>query len=134
MIQEEHVEAATQTAEGGVDLGELLMDHAADHYALHFEPFPAITWDPHFLEFHLAGMTINMTPTKHLIYMVFAAALVFLVMWRAGKRLEKQRFPWPNRDKSDVLTMSGRELNWLLDGIDLFRIKPHQELSYKSVA
>jgi transposase len=54
------------------------------------------------------------------------------VLWY--KRLEKQRFPWPRRDKSDVLGMTGRELNWLLDGIDLFRIKPHETLKYKSVA
>ncbi|MCP4242235.1 MAG: IS66 family insertion sequence element accessory protein TnpB, partial [bacterium] len=54
------------------------------------------------------------------------------ILWY--KRLEKQRFPWPRRDKSDLLTMTGRELNWLLDGIDLFRIKPHEALSYKSVA
>jgi hypothetical protein len=33
-----------------------------------------------------------------------------------------------------VLTMTGRELNWLLDGIDLFRIKPHDALSYEHVA
>ena len=54
------------------------------------------------------------------------------VLWY--KRLEKQKFPWPRRDKSDVLTMTGRELNWLLDGIDLFRIKPHESLSYEHVA
>ena len=54
------------------------------------------------------------------------------VLWY--KRLEKHRFPWPGRDGSDVLTMTGRELNWLLDGIDLFRIKPHEELSYERVA
>ncbi len=56
------------------------------------------------------------------------------VLWQ--KKLEKHRFPWLSRDKdkSDVVAMSGRELNWLLDGIDLFRIKPHEDLSYKSVA
>ena len=54
------------------------------------------------------------------------------VLWY--KRLEKQRFPWPRRDKPDVLTMTGRELNWRLDGIDLFRIKPHDALSYERVA
>jgi transposase len=53
------------------------------------------------------------------------------VLWY--KRLEKQRFPWPSRDRKDVLEMTGRELNWLLDGIDLFRIKPHEPLSYTSV-
>jgi transposase len=54
------------------------------------------------------------------------------VLWY--KRLEKQRFPWPNREKEGVLELTGRELNWLLDGIDLFRVQPHKALSYKSVA
>jgi len=54
------------------------------------------------------------------------------VLWY--KRLEKHRFPWPSRDKEGVLQMTGRELNWLLDGIDFFRIKPHETLSYQSVA
>ena len=52
------------------------------------------------------------------------------VLWY--KRLEKERFPWPRRDKEGVVQMTGRELNWLLDGIDLFRVKPHQELRYAS--
>ena len=30
--------------------------------------------------------------------------------------------------------MTGRELNGLLDAIDLFRLKPHEELQYASVA
>ena len=54
------------------------------------------------------------------------------VLWY--KRLEKQRFPWPRRDQDGVVEMTGRELNWLLDGIDLFRIRPHEELSFRSVA
>ena len=54
------------------------------------------------------------------------------VLWY--KRLEKERFPWPRRDEAGVVAMTGRELNWLLDGIDLFRIRPHEELSYQSVA
>ena len=54
------------------------------------------------------------------------------VLWY--KRLEKHRFPWPRRDEDGVLQMTGRELNWLLDGIDLFRLQPHEELSYRSVA
>ena len=54
------------------------------------------------------------------------------VLWY--KRLEKERFPWPERDQEGVVQMSGRELNWLLDGIDLFRLRPHQALSYQHVA
>jgi transposase len=54
------------------------------------------------------------------------------VLWY--KRLEKQKFPWPRRDQDGVLQMTGRELNWLLDGIDLFRVQPHKDLSYERVA
>ena len=53
------------------------------------------------------------------------------VLWY--KRLEKQRFPWPVEIGDEVVTMTGRELNWLLDGIDWFKLKPHEELSYRSV-
>jgi len=28
--------------------------------------------------------------------------------------------------------MTGRELGWLLDGIDFFRLTPHETLSYRS--
>ena len=51
------------------------------------------------------------------------------VLWY--KRLEKERFPWPRREEDGVVQMSGRELNWLLDGLDLFRIRPHAELVYE---
>ena len=53
------------------------------------------------------------------------------VLWY--KRLEKQRFPWPRGEGEEVVPMTGRELNWLLDGIDWFRAKPHEALSYEPV-
>lgn len=54
------------------------------------------------------------------------------VLWY--KRLEKERFPWPRRDEEGVLQMAGRELNWLLDGLDLFHVRPHADLSYTNAA
>ncbi len=53
------------------------------------------------------------------------------VVWY--KRLEKARFPWLDAEGSEVVTVSGRELNWLLDGIDWFRIQPHETLRFESV-
>ncbi|MEB2346706.1 MAG: IS66 family insertion sequence element accessory protein TnpB [Deltaproteobacteria bacterium] len=53
------------------------------------------------------------------------------VLWQ--KRLEKDRFPWPRGGEDAVLAVTGRELNWLLDGIDVFRLRPHAELSFSSV-
>lgn len=48
------------------------------------------------------------------------------------KRLEKERFKWPTFLGGDVVTLTGQQLNWLLDGIDLRYVQPHQTLRYKS--
>ncbi len=53
------------------------------------------------------------------------------VLWY--KALQKDRFPWPGERDADSVELTGRELNWLLDGIDIFCLKPHEELSYDSV-
>ena len=53
------------------------------------------------------------------------------VVWY--KRYEKQRVYWPAATAERVTTMSGRELNWLLDGYDLSKLRPHRKLIYASV-
>ena len=47
------------------------------------------------------------------------------------KRLEQERFRWFKDDKTQ--TISVKELNWLLDGYDIFKFKPHQTLRVNSV-
>jgi transposase len=54
------------------------------------------------------------------------------VLWY--KRLEKERFPWPTDMGEEVVTLTGRELNWLLDGLDLFRLRPHENLRYAATS
>jgi len=51
--------------------------------------------------------------------------------WLSQKRLEKNRFPWP-QDESAVKELTAEELKMLLAGIDFF--KAHKELFYKNVA
>ncbi|SHL92053.1 IS66 family insertion sequence element accessory protein TnpB [Vreelandella subglaciescola] len=53
------------------------------------------------------------------------------VVWY--KRLERERFKWPDRLKGDTVTLSGQELNWLLDGYDLSAMQPHKALDFQSV-
>ena len=53
------------------------------------------------------------------------------VLWY--KRLEKARFPWPRAGAEPGLVLSGRELNAVLDGLDVFALRPHAELFYESV-
>lgn len=49
------------------------------------------------------------------------------------KRLERERFHWP-KAHGPTVTLSGQELNWLLDGFDLSRWRPHRRLQYDIVA
>jgi transposase len=53
-------------------------------------------------------------------------------LWQ--KRLEKARFKWPRRVKDDLIVLSGQQLNWLLDGYDVMRLKPHARLYYSSIS
>ena len=92
MIQEA-AQAAQQAAEPAVDIGGIVLHHTADAYSfgleglfhdkfvLHWEKWPDV---------HLGPLTLNFTPTKHVIFMVIAAVLVFLTMWTASRALKRQ--------------------------------------------
>jgi transposase len=48
------------------------------------------------------------------------------------KRLEKHHFKWPNT-REDVMEVGGRELGFLLEGLDISSIHPHSSLRYSTV-
>ena len=51
-------------------------------------------------------------------------------LWQ--KRLEQERFRWPEKAE-EVMAISHRELRWLLDGLELIQGKAHRQLQYSSV-
>ncbi len=53
-----------------------------------------------------------------------------LVLW--SKRLESERFIWPRMCDDDTVSMSGAQLNQLLDGFDVWA-QGHRELQFKRV-
>jgi transposase len=48
------------------------------------------------------------------------------------KRLEKHRFKWPESTE-EVLEVSSRDLSFLLEGLDLRAVRPHEELRYSTL-
>ena len=48
------------------------------------------------------------------------------------KRLEKEKFLWPSADAKEI-SITQRELNWLLDGLDL-KQEAHQKLAYSQAS
>jgi transposase len=50
------------------------------------------------------------------------------------KRLEKDKFTWPNKLENSVVEVSTLQLRWLLAGVDVWKIKPHEQLKYSCVS
>jgi transposase len=52
-------------------------------------------------------------------------------LWQ--KRLEQDRFVWPKANAAGVVPLSAQQLDWLLEGYDISRMKPHKDLKFRSV-
>lgn len=50
--------------------------------------------------------------------------------WLLYRRLEKQRFWWPNVRDCSAIEVSTRELSWLLEGLDITRVSAHKSAKY----
>lgn len=48
------------------------------------------------------------------------------------KALAEEKFRWPN-DTQTLMTISGQQLNWLLDGYDITQLRAHKKLHYEAV-
>jgi len=48
------------------------------------------------------------------------------------KRLEKQRFKWPETEQ-EVVEVGQRQLRWLLDGLKITQANAHRALYYETV-
>ena len=51
-------------------------------------------------------------------------------LWQ--KTLEKGKFKWPNNE-NDVINISSKELNWLLDGLSIYQKQAHKKLEMATV-
>ncbi len=50
--------------------------------------------------------------------------------WLLYRRLEKQRFWWPDVHERSAIEISTRELSWLLEGLDITRIEAHKVANF----
>ena len=53
--------------------------------------------------------------------------------WLLHKRLEKDRFIWP-QGEAGVVTLSVEQLHWLLKGVDIQALRGHRAVSYQRAA
>jgi len=102
-----------------VDIGEIVLHHTADAYAIDFAPFGRIAWH-RWADTKLGPITVNLTPTKHVVFLAIAALLVFLTMKLAGRALVRQR-AGEKAPKGFAAAMEGIVL-WVRDEIAVANI------------
>ncbi len=84
-----------------------------------------------------SDMEHNPFDPKLFVFCNTARDKIKILFWeRSGfclyyKRLERDRFHYPQSDAD--LQITGQQLNWLLDGIDITKIQPHKNRIFKSV-
>jgi F-type H+-transporting ATPase subunit a len=71
------------------DIGEMVLHHTADAWTIDFYPLGTIHL-PRWPDTHIGPWTVNLSPTKHVVFLFVAAFLVFLTMWLAGRALRRQ--------------------------------------------
>ncbi len=103
-----------------VDIGEILMHHTADAYSLDFSPLFIWEYGKFLPDVHLGPITFNLTPTKHVLFMIVAALLLFITMWLVGRRLEKQRAG--ERAPSGLANMMEAFVLWVRNDICMVNI------------
>lgn len=53
-------------------------------------------------------------------------------LWQ--KKLDVDKFPWPKKSPEKIVTVSTEQLSWLLDGYDVWKMKPFRETSFERVS
>lgn len=53
-------------------------------------------------------------------------------LWQ--KRLEVDKFPWPKKLTESVVSVTPDQLSWLLEGYDVWKMKPFSQLNFEKVS
>jgi F-type H+-transporting ATPase subunit a len=76
------------------NIGEMILHHTADAHEIAFEwpwgghsTIPLPRWEP----IHIGNFALDLSPTKHAVFLMLAAFLVWLTMFLTARALERQR-------------------------------------------
>jgi F-type H+-transporting ATPase subunit a len=70
------------------NIGEVILHHTADAWTIDFYPFGTIHL-PRWHDIHIGSLTVNLSPTKHVYFMIAAAIIVFLGMFIAARTMNR---------------------------------------------
>lgn len=67
---------------------------------------------------------------KHTIKVLYWDKSGF-ALWQ--KRLEEARFPWPRKHSDEVVKLTPEQFQWLLEGYDVWKVKPFEKVDFEQV-
>lgn len=67
---------------------------------------------------------------RHLLKVLYFDKSGFC-LWQ--KRLERSRFAWPKKLCESVVKITPEQFKWLLDGYDVWKMKPFEELNFSQI-
>lgn len=70
------------------NIAEMIFHHTGDSHELDFAPFGSIQlprWEP----VHIGSLTVDLSPTKYVVFLVLAAIITTLMLWYAGRGVQK---------------------------------------------
>jgi len=85
------------------------------------------------------SMALNVFSEAFFVFVNRPRTRIKILYWQRNgfclwmKRLERDKFSWPKQIQKDVMSISTQELNWLLEGFDIWQKPPHQTLHFTSV-
>lgn len=68
---------------------------------------------------------------KHTIKVLYWDKSGF-ALWQ--KRLEEARFPWPKKHTEETVKLTPEQFSWLLDGYDVWKVKPFEKVEFDYVS
>ena len=89
LLQGGPLSGQAHSSEGTPDLQYMLLHHLLDGSELEFEILGRgfVFHLPHFEPLHVGGLTIDLSPTKHVVFMFLAALLCLLVFIPIGRAM-----------------------------------------------
>ncbi len=52
-------------------------------------------------------------------------------LWQ--KKLDQELFPWPKKSANEIVSLTPKEFLWLVEGFDVWKIKPFEEVKFETV-
>lgn len=70
------------------NIGEMIFHHTGDSHELDFQPIGTIEL-PRFAPIHVGSLSIDLSPTKHVVFIILAALIVITALKIAGNGVKK---------------------------------------------